>query len=154
MKRKEIMTTMLVALLLVFLSGNAIAQTKEDTHKKLTANHQTIMKHAHAIASGEAVTKDEQIRDANEATKSLGEAKETHKELKNLIPAKHNMAAKPHQDNIDKHYAAATTHANSLNAELKKDPSDNAKVKEHAKNLHDEVEKAEKEHQELIEITK
>jgi hypothetical protein len=154
MKKTQILITVMVALMFAFVTSNTFAQTKEETSAKLTAHNQAVMKHSKAIASGEAKTKDEQVKHANEATKSLAEAKKSHEELKKAIPEKSKMAAKPHHDNIDKQYAAASTHSNSLNAELKKTKPDNVKVKEHAKNLNDAVDKAEKEHQALNEKTK
>lgn len=94
------------------------------------------------------------LRNANEATKNLADAKTTHKALKMLIPEKSKAAAKPHHDNIDKHHATATTHAKALTVELKKSKPDNAKVKEHAIKLSEAPEKAEKEHKALTEKTK
>lgn len=152
MKKKKILTTMMIAF--VFISGNIFAQTKAETHAKLTGHHQAVMKHAKAITSGDAKTKDEQILHANEATKSLNDAKKTLEELIKLIPEEFKLIAKPYNEKIEALYVTAIAHAQLLNEELKKKEHDDAKVKEHAKNLHDAIEKAEKEHQELMEKTK
>ena len=65
------------------------------------------------------------------------------------MPENQKVVAKPHHDAIDKYHADATKHAAALNEELKKSSPDEAKVKEHAKNLHESVSKAEKENQAL-----
>ncbi len=154
MKKKDILISMMVALMLAFFSSSSFAQTKDETSAKLTEQHKTVMKHASAISTGEAKTKDEQVKHANEATKSLADAKKTHEQLKKSVPEKSKMAAKPHHDNIDKQHATATASATALNTELKKTKPDNEKVKTHAKNLNDAVDKAEKENQTLKEKTK
>ena len=152
MKKTKILTTIMIAL--VFISGSVFAQTKEETHTKLTNQHNAIMKNAKAISSGEAKTKDEQVKQANEATKTIDDTKKVFADLKKLIPEKLNMTAKPYYEKMEELYANAITHIQSLNDELKKEVHDNAKVKEYAKKLHEVMEKVEKEHQELMEKIK
>lgn len=150
MKKSKIMITIMVALIIVFFSGNVFAQTTNENHAKLTTDHQTIMKYANIIASGEAKTLNEQIINYNEARKSLADAKKVHSLLKKVIPEKLKSEAIIHHDNIDKYHASATNHANSLAAELKNSNSDIAKLKEYAKKFSDAANMAEKEHKELM----
>jgi isoleucyl-tRNA synthetase len=144
----------MVALIFVFFSSNIFAQTNEEYHANLTSYHQSIMKHANAIASGEAKTLNDQITNFNEARKSLADAKKAHSQLKKVIPEKLKSEAIIHHDNIDRYHATATSEANLLGAELKNSNPDNAKLKEHAKKLHDDIELAEKEHLLLIRESK
>jgi len=150
MKTADITVTIMVAFIIVFFSGNVMAQTRNESHTLLTNHHQAIMKHANAIASGEAKNINEQIMHANEARLSLAYAKKTHSQLKKTLTGKSLSAAIIHHDNIDRQHAIATTHANLLLTELKNNNPDNAKLKEHARKLHVAIELAEKEHLELI----
>ncbi|MCX6237031.1 MAG: hypothetical protein NTY07_05635 [Bacteroidia bacterium] len=154
MKTTKFMIIITVAFIFVFFSGNVFAQTRAESHTNLTNHHQAIMKHANAIASGEAKTLNDQIMNANEARKSLAEAKKAHSQLKKALPEKSKSDAIIHHDNIDRYHATATTHANSLLNELRNSNPDDAKLKEYAKKLHDAAEMAEKEHQSLIKVTR
>jgi len=109
--------------------------------------------HTNAIASGEAKTRNEMVTHYNEYRKSLSEAKKTHNLLKKVIPTKAISEAIVHHDNIDKYFASATAHANSMLEELKNEKPDDTKMKDHAKKIRDAVEMAEKDHQALIKDT-
>jgi hypothetical protein len=136
------------------ITNVGLSQTVDDEHKALTAHHEKAKKHADAIATGEAKTKAEQVKHAEEATESLEKAKKSHTALKSAIPAKHKEAAKMHHATIERHHAEATKHSAALNAELKKASPVEKMVKEHAKNLSESVDKAEKENQALKTKTK
>jgi len=144
------MIAVMVALTFLFFSGNVTAQTNAENHTRLTTVHQTIITHTNAIASGEAKTRNDQVTHFNEFRKSLAEAKKVHNLLKKVIPEKAKSEAVIHHDNIDKYYASATSHANAMMEELKNEKPDDAKLKEHAKKLHDDIQMAEKENQALI----
>jgi hypothetical protein len=153
MKKARIVISMMVAFMLLFFSGIVFAQTDNENHAHLSSINQTIMSHAQALAMGEAKTKNDQVTHYNEARKALAEAKKTHNLLKKVLPEKAKSEAIIHHDNIDKYYAAATAHANSLLELLKNEKPDEAKLKENAKKFHDEISMAEKEHQELIRVS-
>ena len=150
MKTTKFITAPVVALFFVFFSFNVFAQSYSEAQTNLTIDHQLIMKHANAIASGEAKTKNDQVTHYNEFRKSLAEAKKVHNLLKKVIPEKAKSEAVIHHDNIDKYYASATSHANAMMEELKNEKPDDAKLKEHAKKLRDDIQLAEKENQALI----
>ena len=147
------MITILVALVFLFLSNKVIAQTDAENHTQLSKINQDIMTHTNAIVSGEAKTKNDWVTNYNEFRKSLAEAKKTHNLLKKVLPEKAKSEAVVHHDNIDKYYAAATGHANSMLEELKNEKPDDASLKEHAKKLYDNVNMAEKENLALIKDT-
>jgi hypothetical protein len=150
MKATKIMITIMV----VFFYVNIFAQTSAEINLSLTNNHQSILKHTNAIASGEAKTVNEQISHYNEARKSLAGAKKAHSQLKIALPAKYRSAAIVHHDNIDKYHATATSHANAMVAEFKNNNPDYAKLEELGRKFYVAINMAEKEHQELIKATK
>ncbi len=133
--------------------NSAFSQTKED-HKALTAHHTKIIEHTQTIISGKSKTKEEHVKHASEATKNLEEAKKVFENLKKTIPRDHTEVALPYVTAIETYHIQAAYHANALNEELKKTSHNEAKVIEHAKNLHESIDKAEKEHQALEEKTK
>ena len=144
---KTIFTSVLVTGL-SFLTFGSFAQTKDESHTKLTEHHSKVTEHAGIIKDKET-TKEEYKENAGHAGKHLEFAKKTHTELKTTMPEKHKAAAKPHHEAIEKHHAEATAHHKALNAELAKEKHDKAKVKEHAGKLHTSVTNAEAEHQKL-----
>ena len=154
-------TTNYFALLLLFVmlgieiafSGSAFAQTDMENHTHLTGTNKEIMAHTNAIASGEAKTRNDMVTHYNEFRKSLVEAKKTHNLLKKVIPSKLMSEAIVHHDNIDKYFATATAHANSMLEELKNEKPDDVKMRGLGKKIHDDIELAEKEHQALIKDT-
>lgn len=154
MKTTKIMIPIMVAFMFVFFAGNIFAQTINEVNANMTIDHQSIMKHTNAIASGEAKTVNDQIAHYNEARRSFADAKKSHTQLKKGLPAKFRSAAIVHHDNIDKQHLIATTLANAMAAELKSSNPDNAKLKELAKKFYDAIVMAEKEHLELIKDTK
>lgn len=153
MKTMKIQIPVMVAFMFVFFSSSVFAQTDNENHTQLSNLNKAIMMHTNAIASGEAKTRNELVTHYNEYRKSLSEAKKTHNLLKKVIPAKAISEAIVHHDNIDKYYASATAHANSMLEELKNEKPDDTKMKEHAKKIRDAVEMAEKDHQALIKDT-
>jgi len=153
MKNVKIMFPIIVAFMFVFVSGSASAQTDLENHTQFSNLTKVMILNTAAIYSGEAKTRNDQIKHYNEFRKSLAEAKKTHNLLKKVIPQKAMSDAIMHHDNIDKYFASATTHANSMVEELKNDKPDDAKMKELAKKIHDNIELAEKEHQALIKVT-
>ncbi len=150
MKTMKNMIAIMVALTFLFSSDKVIAQTNAENHTRLSAIHQSIITHTNAIASGEAKTKNDQVTHYNEFRRSLAEAKKTHNLLKKVIPEKAKSEAVIHHDNIDKYYASATSHANAMMEELKNEKPDDAKLKDRAKKLRDDIQMAEKENQALI----
>lgn len=124
------------------------AQTAEDSHQKLDEHHKKGKEHANAIASGQSKTKAEHKKHADEAGKNLTEAKKHHASLK----SKDNGANADVHKAIEKNHADAEKHLNSLNAELDKPKPDEKKVKEHAKNHHDAIDKAQKEHNKIKKV--
>lgn len=152
--KAKIKVTVVVAFIFVFFSSNIMAQTYSEAQTNMTVDHQSIMKHANAIASGEARNVNDQIMHYNEARKSFADAKKLHTQLKRAIPKKAQSAAIMHHDNIDKHYVAATSLANAMAAELKSDNTNDAKLKDLARKFSDAIGNAEKEHLELIKDTK
>jgi len=154
MKTTKIMIGIMVAFMFVFFSGTVIAQTRAEAHANLTTHHQAIMKHANALASGEVKSLNDKITHGNEARKSLAEAKKAHSQLKKLLPEKARSVAIVHHDNIDKHHANATIHANAILAELRNPSPDDAKLRELGKKLSEATDLAEKEHQSLVKDTK
>jgi len=153
MKTIKIMIPVMVAFMFVFLSGSVSAQTDLENHTHLSSINQVIMMHTNAIASGEAKTRNDITTHYNEFRRSLAEAKKTHNLLKKAISQKAISEAIVHHDNIDKYFASATAHANSMLAELKNEKPDDSKMKELAKKIHDEIQMVEKEHQALIKDT-
>ena len=153
MKTMRVQIPVMVAFMFVFFSSNVFAQTDNENHTQLSNLNKSIMMHTNAIASGEAKTRNEIVTHYNEYRKSLSEAKKTHNLLKKVIPTKAISEAIVHHDNIDKYYATATAHANSMIEELKNEKPDDTKMKDHAKKIHDAVEMAEKDHQALIKDT-
>jgi len=153
MKTMRVQIPVMVAFMFVFFSSNVFAQTDNENHTQLSNLNKSIMMHTNAIASGEAKTRNEMVTHYNEYRKSLSEAKKTHNLLKKIIPTKAISEAIVHHDNIDKYYASATAHANSMLEELKNEKPDDTKMKDHAKKIHDAVEMAEKDHQALIKDT-
>ena len=151
MKTKRSVISMMVVFL--FFSGIVFAQTDGENHAHLSSINQAIISHAKALATGEAKTKNDQVTHYNEARKALAEAKKTLNLLKKVLPEKAKSEAIIHHDNIDRCYAAATAHANSMLEELKNEKPDDAKLKENAKKFHDQISMAEKEHQELIKVS-
>jgi len=153
MKTMKIMSPFMIVFMLVFLTGNVFAQTDAENHAKFSSLNKAIAQHTNAIATGEAKSKNEQISHYNEARKSFIEAKKTNSLLKKVIPENVKSEAVVHHDNIDKFYSAALPHVNAMLEELKSENSDDAKLKDHAKKIHDNIELAEKEHQLLIKDT-
>ena len=150
MRTTKIMISIIVAIMFVFFSANTIAQTKNEINAILTADHQSVMKHANAIVSGEAKTLNDQILQYNEARKSFADAKKTHTQLKKTLSAKNKSVAIIHHDNIDKQHANATIYANAMSWELNSNKPDDAKLKDCAKKLYDAIAAAETEHLALI----
>ena len=140
--KKMTITGLLTTVLLI--SGLAVFG-QEDSHQKLDEHHKKGKEHANAIVSGESKTKEEHKMHAAEAGKSLTEAKKHHAKLKADDKGANGESHKA----IEKHHADAQTHLNSLNSELNKSNPDEKKVKEHAKNHHDAIDKAQKEHQKI-----
>jgi hypothetical protein len=133
----------------MLLSTISFAQTKEENHAQLTAHHAVVKEHANKIASGESKTKAEHKEHAAEMEKSLKAAKASHQALKKTMHEKDKAAAKIHHEAIEKHHAEAKVHHDKLKAELAKDKYNEAKTKEHAKNVYTSTDNAEKEHQKL-----
>lgn len=154
MKTTKIMTGMLVAFMFVFFSGNVFSQTYKEAQVNMTTDNLSVMKHANAIASGDAKNVNDQISHYNEARRSFTDAKKMHTQLKKSIPLKAKSTAIVHHDNIDKQYIFATAVANLMAAELKNDYTDDAKLKGLARKLYDAINIAENEHLELIKDTK
>jgi len=154
MKMTKFMTAFEVTLMFVFFSFNVFAQTYSEAQANMTIDHQLIMKHANAIALGEAKNVNDQIMHYNEARKSFADAKRLHTLLKKSIPQKAQSSAIIHHDNIDKQYIIITTLANAMAAELRNENTNDAKLKELAKKFYDAINIAEKEHLELIKDTK
>ena len=145
---------MMAMILIIGLSGTVYSQTKEEKDAMFTRHHQEIMKHAMSIASGEAKTMDDKMKHANEAAIELENAKILHKEMKEKKHEKSRAAAETHHEEIERQHNYASIEAKELKAELNKQKPDKDKVIEHARKLHDYIEKAEKEHKALREITK
>jgi len=154
MKMTKFMTAPVVALVFVFFSFNVFAQSYAEAQANMTIDHQLIMKHAKAIASGESKNVNDQIMNYNEARKSFADAKRLHTQLKKSIPQKALSVAIVHHDIIDKQYVIATSLANAMAAELRNENTNDAKLKELAKKFYDAINIAEKEHLELIKDTK
>jgi len=154
MKMTKFMTAPVVALVFVFFSFNVFAQSYAEAQANMTIDHQLIMKHAKAIASGESKNVNDQIMHYNEARKSFADAKRLHTQLKKSIPQKALSVAIVHHDIIDKQYVIATSLANAMAAELRNENTNDAKLKELAKKFYDAINIAEKEHLELIKGTK
>jgi len=154
MKTTKFITAPVVALFFVFFSFNVFAQSYSEAQTNLTIDHQLIMKHANAIASGEAKNVNDQIMHYNEARKSFADAKKLHTQLKRSIPKKAQSAAIIHHDIIDRQHIIATGLANAMAAELRNDNTNDAKLKELAKKFYVAINIAEKEHLELIKDTK
>ena len=133
---------------LMFAFSSSFAQTKDESHSKLTEHHSKVTEHAGIIKDKESST-EEYKENAGHAGKHLEFAKKTHSELKTSMPEKHKVAAKPHHEAIEKHHAEAARHHKALTDELSKDKHDKAKVKEHATKMHTSVTNAEAEHQKL-----
>jgi endonuclease IV len=150
MKTTKVMTTLVVALIFVFFSSNLFAQTYAEIQNNLTTDHQSVMKHTNAIASGEAKNVNDQIMHYNEARRSFADAKKLHTQLKKTIPKKYLSTAIIYHDKIDKQHIIATALANLMAAELKSNNPDNDRLKELAKKIYDATAIAEKEHLELI----
>jgi len=153
MKTMKIMSPFMIVIMFGFLTSSAFAQTDAENHAKFSNLNKEIVQHTNAIATGEAKTKNEQITHYNEARKSFIEAKKTNSLLKKVIPENAKSEAVVHHDNIDKFYSAALPHVNVMLEELKNEKSDDAKLKDHAKKIHDNIELAEKEHQLLLRDT-
>ena len=153
MKYVKIMIPYIVAFMIVFFSDSASAQTDLEYHAQLSTLNKTMILHTNAIASGEAKTRNDLVIHYNEFRKSLAEAKKTHNLLKKIIPPKAMSDAIIHHDNIDKYFASATAQANSMLEELKNEKPDDAKMKELAKKIHDEIQMVEKERQTIIKVT-
>jgi predicted transcriptional regulator len=151
MKKKKLIVSLLILLGSATLTGSLLAQVKDDIHLRMTNYHKSISMHARAISSGEAKTKEEQLKHIREASTDLVNARKTHREMKKLIPKKTRKEFKPVHKSIDKMYESSKTHINWLTKELTKIEPDYAKVKEHAKSLGDGIDKAEQEHLKLIE---
>jgi len=147
------MISMVVVFMFVFNTDCVFAQTDLENHAQFSKQNKSILLHTNAIASGEAKTKNDQISHYNEARKSFIEAKKANNLLKKGIPENLKSEAVLHHDKIDKYLAAALPLVNSMLEELKKETTDDAKLKEQAKKLHDYIELAEKEHQVLIKET-
>lgn len=154
MKITKITLTIVVAFMFVFFSGKVFSQTYLEAQTNMTTDHLSVMKHANAIASGEAINVNDQISHYNEARRSFADAKKMHTQLKKSIPLKAKSTAIVHHDNIDKQHIFATAIANLMAAELKNDNTDDAKLKGLARKLYDAINIAEKEHLELIKDTK
>ncbi|HWY10782.1 MAG TPA: hypothetical protein VN026_05625 [Bacteroidia bacterium] len=146
--------TLLTITSFVSLGNITFSQTKEDYHKALTVQHTKIKENTQTIISGASKTKEEHIKHASEAMKHLESAKKEYENLKKLIPRDHTEVAMPYLTAIETYHIQAAYHANALNEELKKTSHNEAMVIEHAKNLHESIDKAEKEHQALKEKTK
>jgi hypothetical protein len=150
MKTTKVMIPIMIAFMFVFFSGNIFAQTIKEVNATMTIDHQSVMKHATAISSGEAKNLNDQILHYNEARRSFADAKKSHTLLKKGLSARSRSAAIIHHDNIDKQHLIATTLANAMASELKNDATDDAKLKELARKLYAAISIAEKEHLELI----
>lgn len=153
MKTMKVMSSFMIVFMFVFISGSISAQTDLENHAQFSKQNKSILLHTNAIASGEAKTKNDQISHYNEARKSFIEAKKTNSLLKKVIPENAKSEAVIHHDNIDKYFSAALPHINAMLEELKSENSDDAKLKDHAKKIHDNIELAEKEHQLLLRDT-
>jgi len=153
MKTMKVMSSFMIVFMFVFISSSISAQTDAENHAKFSSLNKAIVQHTNTIATGEAKSKNEQIAHYNEARKSFIEAKKTNSLLKKVIPENAKSEAVVHHDNIDKYYSAALPHINAMLEELKNENSDDAKLKDHAKKIHDNIELAEKEHQLLLRDT-
>ena len=155
MKKSDKWISLMIAMILAIgLSGAVDAQTKEEKDAMLTRHHQNIMKHAMSIASGEAKTIDDKIKHAKEATIELENAKILHEEMKKEKHEKSRAAREIHHEEIKRLHHYAAIEAKELREELNKQKPNKDKIIEHARKLHDNIEKAEKEHKALKEITK
>ena len=153
MKTMKVMSSFMIVFMFVFISSSISAQTDAENHAKFSSQNKVIVQQTNAIATGEAKTKNDQISHYNEARKSFIDAKKTNSLLKKVISENAKSEAVIHHDNIDKFYSAALPHINAMLEELKSENSDNAKLKDHAKKIHDNIELAEKEHQLLLRDT-
>jgi hypothetical protein len=136
-------------IIMVALATAGFAQTTADYHKALSSHHEKAKIYVDAIVTGTSRTKLEHLKNMEEATKCLDEAKQSHATLKNSIPAKHKEAAKEYHVAIEKNHETATKHIAAINLALKKKTPNETKVKEQAKKLSASIEKAEAEHQAL-----
>lgn len=144
-----------IAVFALLLSNTLFyAQTIGEHHNTLTLHHENAKTRSKAIVDGATATKDAKKKSAEEAAKNLEDAKGAHEHLKKSMPEKHKKIAKQHHEAIDRYHSEATKQVACLNDELKKPTPDETKVKEHAKNFHESISKAEKEHQTLKEKTK
>ena len=146
MKKSKFLGLLAVGLLIGF--GTAFAQSTpadKENHDKLTEHHKNAKEHSDAIASGKSKSIEEHKKHATEAGKSLNEAKSRHGKIKAADKGKNSEAHAA----IEKNHADADKHLKSLNDELAKPKPDEAKVKEHAKNHSDAIDKAHQEHEKL-----
>ena len=146
--KTKVMLSAFVTVLAV-LAGSVLAQaqTSEEHHKAITTHHAIAADHAKKIHTGESKTVAEHKTHATETGKSITEAKETHQKLKTSLTPEQQKATAVHHTTIEKHHADATAHHKALSDELAKTNPDETKAKEHAKNLHNSVQNAEKENQ-------
>jgi hypothetical protein len=148
-KTKAMLSAFVTVLAIVAGSISSQAQTTEEHHKTITTHHSSAADHAKKIHTGESKTVTEHKTHATEAGKSIGEAKNTHQKLKSSLTPEQQKATAANHTAIEKHHADATAHHKALTDELAKPTPDEAKAKEHAKNMHNSVQNAEKENQTL-----
>ncbi len=145
MKHIAILSLVAIGLLLNLGTGKAQTANEKESSAQLTDAHKKAKEHTDAIATGQSKSKQDHKKHAAEAGKSLTAAKTHHAALKKA----HNGKNAETHAAIEKNHADADKHLKSLNDELDKPNPDEKKVKEHAKNHSDAVNKAHQEHEKL-----
>jgi len=140
MKTAKYFGLITAGLLLVSVAVRAQDASDKEHQEKMKTHHKVAKDHASAIANGQSKTKAEHQKHADEADKNLAEAKK-HNEALQAKGGKHKAS----HDAIAKHHADAGKHSKAMKDEAAKPSPDDKKLKDHAKNFNDSMDKAEQE---------
>lgn len=133
----------ILGLVSIFMTSVAIAQTIDETHKNLTAQHKAFTAKVNELNSGKA-------KDYKKYSEEIGVLLASVKKLENDLERKQNPkekeTVKQEQDAIKKHHASAETHYQKLKEEAAKPAPSLNKLKEYSKLMNSQIIEAEKKH--------
>ena len=134
---------------LMFVATACFSQVINDYHSTLTIHSQKTKEHAKAIEYSTSKSAGQNKKHTEEAEKNLTETKKAFENMKKMIALSDSAIAKPYNAAIEKLLAAATFRITAMYVEFNKQDQNEAVIRQYAKQLHEDLDKVEKEHRVL-----
>lgn len=110
------------------LVNSFLTRTAHSIYDSIFVYHTRALKQSNKILNGESKSKEEKLKDINEARINIEKAKFTNENLNYLVIGKHNAVIKSHNKKNEKLYAVATYRLTILGNEINKPNHNEAKI--------------------------